>query len=64
MVSLQKGNKINLKREDSSLKVLEVGLGWDTKTDLDSIAYLFDTTGALKKTIYYANKKFTGILQQ
>lgn len=52
MVSLQKGSKINLKKEDSSLKILEVGLGWDTKTDLDSIAYLFDTTGTLKKKIY------------
>lgn len=61
MISLQKGSKINLKKEDSSLKILEVGLGWETRTDLDSIAYIFDATGKIKKTIYYADKNFNGI---
>ena len=38
MINLSKGSKVNLNKEDSSLQVVEVGLGWDTRTDLDTIA--------------------------
>lgn len=61
MVSLQKGGKVNLKKEDNSLKVIEVGLGWDTKTDLDSMAFLFDVSGKLRKTVCFTSKNHTGI---
>jgi len=61
MVQLQKNSKVSLKKEDNTLKILEVGLGWNTRTDLDSIAYLFDSTGKVKKTIYFANEEYTGI---
>lgn len=61
MVQLTKNQKVNLKKEDAALRVLEVGLGWDTRTDLDSIAYLFDASGVIKRTVYFGDKKFTGI---
>lgn len=61
MVSLVKNQKISLKKEDVSLKKLQVGLGWDTKTDLDTIAYLYDEQGKIKHTVYYGDKKFDGI---
>lgn len=61
MIKLEKNSKISLKKEDASLKVVQVGLGWDTKTDLDSIAYLYDEAGKIKNTVYFGAKKFTGI---
>lgn len=61
MVSLTKGEKVNLKKEDNTLKVVEVGLGWDTRTDLDSMAFLFDETGKLRNTICFTNKSSKGI---
>ena len=61
MIKLEKNSKINLNKEDGSLKVVQVGLGWDTKTDLDSIAYLYDETGKIKNTVYFGNKNYTGI---
>ena len=61
MVNLQKGSKVSLKKEDSTLKKLEVGLGWDTKTDLDSIAYLFDSNNKIRETVYFGSKKHQGI---
>lgn len=61
MISLQKGNKVNLRKEDSTLKKMQVGLGWDTKTDLDSMAFLYDQKGKIKKTICFTNMKEKGI---
>ena len=61
MISLQKGQKVNLKKEDQTLKELQVGLGWDTRTDLDSMAFLFDTNGKLKETVYFGDQKHKGI---
>ena len=61
MVQLSKNQKVSLKKEDATLKILQVGLGWDTRTDLDSIAYLQDVSGKIKKTVYFGNKKEKGI---
>lgn len=60
MISLTKGNKISLIKEDSTLKKMEVGLGWDTRTDLDSIAFLFDKN-VVKATVYFGDKNKPGI---
>lgn len=61
MVNLQKGSKVSLKKEDSTLKKLEVGLGWDTRTDLDSIAYLFDSDNKARETVCFFSKDHEGI---
>lgn len=61
MVNLQKGGKISLKKEDSTLKKLEVGLGWDTRTDLDTIAYLFDSNNKVRETVCFSSKNHQGI---
>lgn len=61
MISLQKGQKVNLKKEDQTLELLQVGLGWDTRTDLDSMAFLFDVQGKLRKTVCYSEKSHKGI---
>lgn len=61
MISLQKGATVSLKKEDQSLEILEIGLGWDTKTDLDTMAFLFDQNGKIQKIINFVNKKESGI---
>jgi len=64
MVSLKKCEKISLKKESNNdkLEVLHVGLGWDTRTDLDSMAFLFDQNKKLKQTVYFVNKSVQGVL--
>lgn len=61
MVSLTKGSKVSLKKEDASLKKMEVGLGWDTKTDLDTFAFMFDSNGKARETVCFAEKSKQGI---
>ncbi len=61
MVNLEKGSKVNLRKQDATLKKLEVGLGWDTRTDLDSIAYLFDSNHKIRETVCYSSKNHKGI---
>lgn len=61
MITLTKGNKVNLNKEDNTLKVLQVGLGWDTRTDLDSMAYLFDENNKVKDIVYFGSKRSKGI---
>lgn len=63
MISLKKGEKINLKKESDGEKLekIQVGLGWDTRTDLDSMAFLFDESGKLRETVYFCNKTVAGV---
>lgn len=61
MISLTKGNKVNLKKEDASLEKMEVGLGWDTRTDLDTSAYLYDANNKIKEVVSFASKRHQGI---
>lgn len=61
-VNLQKGSKINLSKECSdTLKKVNVGLGWDTRTDLDSFAFLIDDKNKVCDTVYFGNKKCKGV---
>lgn len=67
-ISLKKGDVINLSKgpvidliKDSSLKKFDIGLGWDTKCDLDTIAFLTDSNGVIKDTVYFGDKKKRGI---
>ena len=61
MINLSKGSKVNLNKEDNLLQVVEVGLGWDTRTDLDTIAYLYDGNNKIKDTVYFGSKNKPGI---
>ena len=43
MINLSKGQTIDLTKKEVGLKHLDVGLGWITRMDLDTIAYLLDS---------------------
>lgn len=60
VISLSKGHVIDLIK-DSSLKKIDIGLGWDTKCDLDTIAFLTDSNGVIKDTVYFGSKNKQGI---
>lgn len=70
MINLEKGQKIELTKENPTLKKLLVGLGWDVNDnggaafDLDAAAIMLDATGKVadtKNVIYYGNTTGTGI---
>lgn len=64
-VSLKKGNRVSLKKEDgTSLKNITLGLGWDTNRfdgadfDLDASAFMLTSNGKVKDEnsfIFYNN---------
>lgn len=65
-VSLVKGQKVNLTKDNAGLQHLHVGLGWDvsgfsgTQFDLDASAFLLGTDGKVRTDedfIYYNNPK-------
>lgn len=70
-ISLQKGQKINLTKENPGLNNIIVGLGWDVNKydgqadfDLDASAFLVDQTGKVAKDtnfVFYGNLKTTGV---
>jgi tellurium resistance protein TerD len=63
-INLDKGKKINLTKQASSLKIAGIGLGWDTNTkstnlDLDVSAILLNHNGKVENEnylIYYGSK--------
>lgn len=70
MINLEKGQKIELTKENPALKKLLVGLGWDVNAnsgaafDLDASAIMLNAEGKVadqKNVIYYGNKVGTGI---
>ena len=67
-LNLNKGDVLNLSKgpvldliKSSSLEKIDIGLGWDTKCDLDSIAFLTDDNGVIKDTVYFGSKRKQGI---
>lgn len=65
-VSLVKGQKVNLTKDNAGLQHLHVGLGWDVggfegaKFDLDASAFLLGSNGKVRSDndfIYYNNLK-------
>ncbi|MGN0484047.1 MAG: TerD family protein [Lachnospiraceae bacterium] len=66
-VSLSKGQKVSLTKDNPGLKHLIVGLGWDTNKydggsdfDLDASAFLSDNSGKCptdKEFIFYGNQE-------
>lgn len=70
MINLEKGQKIELTKENAGLKKLLVGLGWDVNSnggaafDLDASALLLDSTGKIAsndKVVYYGHKDAEGV---
>lgn len=60
-LNLTKGISLNLTKENETLKSIKIGLGWQTRMDLDAIAILMDKDNKIVDTIYFGNKKATGI---
>ena len=66
MINLQKGENISLSKEDSSLEILTVGLGWNVNVnalssdfDLDVTAFLLNEDNKVRSEddmIYYGDK--------
>ena len=61
ILNLQKNDILDLTKVVQTLTSVDIGLGWDTKMDLDTIAFLLDENDKVKETIYFANKNGTGI---
>lgn len=60
-LNLSKGISLNLTKENESLKNIKIGLGWQTRMDLDSVAVLMDKDNNIVDTIYFGHKKGKGI---
>ena len=60
-LNLTKGMTLELTKKAPTLRKMMIGLGWDTKCDLDSIAYLVDENGKIKDTVYFGDKNHQGI---
>lgn len=66
-ISLQKGQKVNLTKDNPGIKNVIVGLGWDTNKfdsgtafDLDTAAFLLNGTGKVNSGddfVFYGNLK-------
>lgn len=61
ILNLNKGDILNLSKTAPNLQNVNIGLGWDTKCDLDSIAFLTDKEGVIRDMIYFGDKKKQGI---
>lgn len=61
-LDLKKGMSLDLTKHDSTLRKINVGLGWDTHMDLDSIAFLLNENGKLVETVCYYNKNGEGVV--
>ena len=57
MINLSKGQTIDLTKKEVGLKHLDVGLGWITRMDLDTIAYLLDSNDKHIETVYFGIKE-------
>ena len=70
-VTLQKGQRVNLKKESPNLKRILVGLGWDpirnffgTDIDIDASVICIDQSGREKTVVYYGNlEQYSGAIR-
>lgn len=61
ILNLSKNDILDLsKASGGNLKSVDVGLGWDTVMDLDSIAFILDDNNKLINTVYFAQKSAPG----
>lgn len=71
IISLEKGQKVDLTKGNPGLTKIRVGLGWDTQKfdggheyDLDASVFLTDASGKVAKSqdfVYYGNLKTQGV---
>ena len=61
MLNLQKGESLTLDLNKVDSKRIDVGLGWDTRCDLDAHAILRDASGKMLKIVYFGNKSAMGV---
>ena len=61
LLNLKKNDVLDLTKVAEGLKSVDVGLGWDTTMDLDSIAFLLDGNKKVKETVYYGSKSGSGV---
>lgn len=61
LLNLQKNDILDLNKVTQSLTSVDVGLGWDTRMDLDSIAFLLDNNDKLIETVFFSNKNGSGV---
>lgn len=57
MISLSKGQTIDLVKDGVGIQKLEIGLGWNAKMDLDMLAVLVDENDKLIESICYKDEK-------
>lgn len=57
MINLTKGQVIDLTKKEETLKHLNVGLGWQTRMDLDAIAFLLDGNNKHIETVSFMDKE-------
>lgn len=61
ILNLQKNDILDLTKVDEGLKIVDVGLGWDTHMDLDSIAFLLNDDDKVVYTAYYGALSQPGV---
>lgn len=61
ILNLKKNDVLDLSKVSDSLNIVDVGLGWDTRMDLDAIAFLLDEQDKLISTVYFGDKDYTGV---
>lgn len=60
-LNLEKGIQLDLTKEFGKLDKIHLGLGWDTRMDLDAFAIMFDKDGKRIGTVCYSNKSQYGV---
>lgn len=61
ILNLKKNDVLDLNKVSDNLNILDVGLGWDTRMDLDSIAFLLDSNNKVIDTVYFGEKHSSGV---
>ena len=61
MLNLQKGENLLLDLTKAGISRLDIGLGWDTKCDLDVYAVLRNDDKQTIDTVYFGNKDKLGV---
>lgn len=60
-LNLEKGLSLNLTKEFGKLTKVDLGLGWDTRMDLDAFAILLNKDGHRIDTVYFGHKNSNGV---
>lgn len=60
-LNLKKGMSLDLTKHDNELHILNIGLGWQTEYDLDSIAFCVNENDKIVETVCYQNLNGKGV---